>query len=121
MGTGLGVVTTVVGAVVVGLTVVGTEVGAVVETVVGRVPSAITIRSRICLSPPNRTTRRWVPAGSVTEAEIVRQPWHRLFGTAMVVSGVLPPSRRSEIDRPSAQDATEAETVYTPERGTATV
>ncbi len=100
----------------VGAAVVGTVVGTVV---VGVATAATVTRSRICLSPTNRRTSRWVPAGSVTCLETVRQPLQRLFGTARVPSDV--PSRARASERPSAQDATEQETVYVPADGTARV
>ena len=87
--------------------------------VAGVATAPIAIRSRICLSPPNRTTSRWEPAGSVTCVETVRQPMHWLFGTLAVPSGA--PSRERASDRASAHDATVQETVYVPADGTARV
>jgi hypothetical protein len=98
----------------------GFVVGAVVGTVVvGVAIFATVIRSRICLSPPNRRTSLWSPAGSVTCFETVVQPMQRLFGTASVPSEL--PSRLSARERPSAHDATEQATVYVPADGTARV
>ena len=106
----------VVGFVAVGAIVVGAVVGFVV---VGVATAATVMRSRICRSPTNRMTSRWLPAGSVAVVETVRQPLHWLFGTASVPSEM--PSSESASERSLAQDATEQAMVYVAAFGTAMV